>query len=260
MPSPFPGMNPYLEQADVWTDFRDRLIPAIADALAAQVDPDYIVKITEQRYIHEPSATLRRFVGRADVSAARGKKRGGVKAGTATLEPPRRVELPDIRIERISQVEIRDRLKRNLVTVLEVPSPANKYAGSDREQYLSKRGSLLASPVHYIEIDLLRGGPRMPFGETPECDYCVLVSRADQRPQADLWPVSLWEPLPLIPVPLQAPHPDAKLDLQQLLHRVYDAARYQTYIYDASPSPALSGEDAAWAEQILKAVRKKRKA
>src|SRR4051794_24334919 len=104
MPSPFPGMNPYLEQADVWTDFHDRLIPAIADSLAAQVDPHHIVKITEQLYIHEPPASSRRLVGRADVSAVQGKKRGAARAGATTLEPPMVVEIPDITIERISQV------------------------------------------------------------------------------------------------------------------------------------------------------------
>jgi hypothetical protein len=243
-------MNPYLEQADVWTDFHDRLVPAIADALAAQVDPEYIVKIQEQLYIHEPPATSRRLIGRADVSVA-----PGAKGGTATLEAPAEVEL-DVTVERISQVEVRDRLRRNLVAVIEVLSPANKYAGSDREQYLFKRGELLSGPVHLVEIDLLRGGPRLPVvGAMPPCDYCVLVSRAYRRPKAGLWPLGLRDPLPLIPVPLQPPHPDAKLDLQGLLHRVYDAARYQSYIYEGAPSPALSPEDAAWAEEILRAAR-----
>lgn len=34
MASPFPGMNPYLEQAVLWSEFHSRLIVAIADALA----------------------------------------------------------------------------------------------------------------------------------------------------------------------------------------------------------------------------------
>jgi Protein of unknown function (DUF4058) len=96
----------------------------------------------------------------------------------------------------------------------------------------------------------------MPLGEgRPECDYCVLVSRAELRPRAGLWPLRLRDPIPIIPVPLQAPHADAQIDLQQLLHRVYDAARYQTYIYDGSPSPVLSAADAAWADAIVKRLR-----
>jgi hypothetical protein len=133
MPSPFPGMNPYLEQADVWTDFHQSYTVAIRDALRAQLDPRYIVKIEEQLYVHEPPEP-KRFLGRADVSAAATKKKRSKTAAVAVLEPPARVELGDVDIERLSRVEIRDRAKRQLVSVIELLSPANKYAGADREQ------------------------------------------------------------------------------------------------------------------------------
>jgi hypothetical protein len=80
---------------------------------------------------------------------------------------------------------------------------------------------LLASAVHLVEIDLLRGGPRMPFASAlPECDYGILVSRMEDRPRADFWPVQLRQPLPVIPIPLRAPDPDARLELQAILHHV----------------------------------------
>jgi len=50
--------------------------------------------------------------------------------------------------------------------------------------------------------------------------------------------------LPVIPIPLQDPHPDAELDLQAVLHRVYDVAYYRDSIYDGSPWPPLSDADA----------------
>src|SRR5262245_4027501 len=120
MPSPFPGMNPYLEQADVWTDFHDRFVPAVADALAAQVDPRYLVKLQEQLYIHELPAEGRRLAGRGDVSVAPAGSPGGPAAGTAALEDPEVDELLDVDAERIPYVEIRDRGNRELVTVVEV--------------------------------------------------------------------------------------------------------------------------------------------
>jgi len=248
-------MNPYLEQAEVWTDFHDRLVPAIAESLGPQVNPNYIVKLQEQLYVHELAGDSRRLVGRGDVSLAPGEHPAKLGRGTATLEAPAAVELIDVDWERISCVEIRDRGSRNLVTVIEVLSPANKYSHADREQYLSKRHRLLASPVHFVEIDLLRGGPRLPVVGAPPCDYWVLVSRREQRPRAELWPIRLPERLPEVPVPLHPRDPDARLDLQQLLHRVYDIAYYREWIYSGSPSPALSAEDAAWAEQILKESR-----
>jgi hypothetical protein len=155
--------------------------------------------------------------------------------------------------QRLSYVEIRDRHDRQLITVLELLSPSNKLAGPDREQYLAKRGQPLGSPVHFVEIDLLRGGPRLPLEGLPDCDYYVLVSRAEQRPAADLWPIRLREGLPVIPVPLRPPHGDAQVDLQQVLHRIYDAAGYQDYIYQGQPQPRLSPEDAAWAQQFVPA-------
>jgi hypothetical protein len=254
MPSPFPGMNPYLEQADVWTDFHQRYVVALSDALRAQLDPRYIVKIEEQLYVHEPPAP-KRFLGRANVSAVATKKKRSKTAAAAVLEPPAEVELGDVDVERLSRVEIRDRAKRQLVSVLELLSPANKYAGPDREQYEAKRRQILSSPVQFVEIDLLRGERRMPMIAAPDCDYCVLVSRAEDRPKAGLWPWNLREPMPTVPVPVRAPDPDARLDLQALLHHCYDSAGYHTYLYQGSPSPALSRKDAAWARQIVRGAR-----
>ena len=134
--------------------------------------------------------------------------------------------------------------------MIELLSPSNKYSGTDREQYLGKRGEILASRTHLVEIDLLRGGPRMPFGSLPECAYYVMVSRVEERPEADLWPIRLRDPLPILPIPLRDPDPDVRVDLQAVLHRVYDAARYGNYIYEGSPHPALSAADAAWARQV----------
>ncbi len=114
---------------------------------------------------------------------------------------------------------------------------------------------MLGSSVHLVEIDLLRGGPRMPFAsELPNCDYYALISRMEKRPMADFWPIRLRDRLPTIPIPVREPDPDARLDLQAVLHRVYDAARYANYVYEGTPQPALRGEDAAWARQFVPGV------
>jgi hypothetical protein len=159
--------------------------------------------------------------------------------------------LRSLDVERHSFLEVRDRRDRELVTVIEWLSPSNKRAGADREQYLAKRRQLFASPVHLVEMDLLRGGPRLPLEDLPDCDYYALVSRAEQRPRVGVWPLRLRDPLPVIPVPLRAPHPDARLDLQDLLHRLYDQAGYQDYIYTGTPQPPLHPQDAAWAQQFI---------
>jgi len=247
MPSPFPGMNPYLEHDQVWHDFHERFIPAAAESLAEQVDPNYIVKIDEHVYIHELEGDARAFVGRGDVTVARQPTRMSAAGTSAVVEAPAQVWLPRFDAERISYVEIRDRQSWEIVTVLELLSPANKRPGPDRESYLAKRSELLSGSAHVVELDLLRGGPRLPLEALPECEYYALVSRVEERPQAGVWPIRLREPLPKLPVPLRRPDPDALLDLQAILHRIYDAARYHRYIYQHPLQPPISSSDAAWA-------------
>ncbi|MEZ6113138.1 MAG: DUF4058 family protein [Pirellulaceae bacterium] len=256
MPSPFPGMNPYLEQAGVWHDFHERCCPAVAEAITRQVRPDYFVKIDEHIFIHELPDQRRGLLGRGDVTVASRDHASPLAhdaSSTATIDAPVEVHLPATDWESLSFLEIRDRNSMRLVTVIELLSPANKLPGPDREQYLGKRAQLLQSAVHFVEIDLLRAGGRMPMDELGPCDYCVLVSRFPERPRAGVWPIQLREPLPTIPVPLEPPHADARLDLQAILHRVYDAAGYEDYIYRGQPEPSLGESDAQWARGLVAA-------
>ena len=156
--------------------------------------------------------------------------------------------------ERLGYIEIRDKSSRELVTVVELLSPANKRPGADREQYLTKRRRLLQSSTHLVEIDLLRAWPRMPVERLPACDYLVLVSRAETRPQVGLWPCRLREPLAAVQVPLRA-KTSCTLDIQSLLHQVYDEAGYEDYLYSMTLDPPLSPADSAWAMQLVSATR-----
>jgi len=255
MPSPFPGMNPYFEQEEVWQDFHQSFIPLAREVLSAQVLPGYLVKIEEYLFIHELSAEERLLLGRSDV----GIKQSGVPDAQnrttnlgAVATAPYYARLPQaVDTERHSYLEIRDRQGRELVTVIELLSPSNKRPGGDRETYVGKRRQLLASGVHLVEIDLLRGGPRMPMEDLPDCDYYAIVSRAEDRPRVGVWPIRLRDPLPKIPIPLRGADPDAELDLQAALHRVYDAAGYQYYIYQGRPKPPLHPDDEAWSRQLF---------
>jgi Protein of unknown function (DUF4058) len=251
MPSPFPGMNPYLEQPDAWQDFHSRYVPALGDALAALVRPNFIVKIGEYMFIHEPPAEQRYLIGHADVSLSHPDNRPGRNGGTATLPSPVVTRIPNVDFEEHLYLEVRDRENRELVTTLEVLSPTNKKPGPDREQYLAKRANLLHSEAHFVEIDLLRSGSRMPVEDATICDYAIMVSRVEDRPNVNYWPLHLREPLPPIPIPLRAPQPFVTLDLQGVLHVVYDRAFYGDYIYRGKPSPPLRQDDASWAESLI---------
>jgi hypothetical protein len=251
MPSPFPGMNPYLKQDDAWHDFHERFIPLIADILVAQVRPNYIVKVGELIYVHEIPPEPRRFLGRPGLHIGRSSSPGAGRVEAGLLGAPAHVHLPALDVERLGFVEIRDRHNRELVCVVELLSPSNKRVGPDRDQYLVKRERLLSSLAHFVDIDLLRGGKPMPLEDRPGCDYSVMVSRVEERSRAEFWPIRLRDRLPTIPVPLRQPDSDARPGLQEALHRLYDTAGYEDYIYGGQPDPPLNPDDAAWAAQLV---------
>jgi hypothetical protein len=246
-------MNPFLENSDVWQDFHDSMIPAIRDVLASLVSSEFVVKIEQQLFIHEPSAEPRLYFGKSDVGLAHRGRHSSDVAATALLPSPAMARLPSIEFEKYLSLEIRDRKDRDLVTALEILSPTNKKAGADREQYLAKRGRLLNGNVNLVEIDLLRGWQRMPMEETRECDYAIMVSRVIDRPRVNYWPLMLRDPLPTIPIPLRPPFEPVQLALQPVLNDVYDRAKYKNYIYENTPEPPLSPADAAWAQSLIAA-------
>src|SRR5262249_7253040 len=142
---------------------------------------------------------------RADFLVARpevGERREG-GAAVLEVEAPVEVEHTGQDGERVAFLEIHDRAGGEVVTLLEMLSPANKQ--DEHQQYLTRREQILGSDVHLVEIDLLRGGRFMPDANRPDCDYSVLVSRAGRRPRAAFWPVRLRDRLPVIPVPLRHP-------------------------------------------------------
>jgi hypothetical protein len=250
-------MNPYLERDDVWHDFHERFIPVAAEEIGRQVRPAYIVKIDQNAYVHELSSGQHGLLGRPDIYLLGQDEQSHQHRPSisATLAAPTQAQLlPLIIAERDGFIEIRDGSNRTLITAIELLSPSNKTPGSDRTQYLAKRNRYLETGIHLVEIDLLRDGRRLPLDPPPNCDYCVVVSRAEDRPSVGVWPIKLRDALPIIPIPLRGQDAAAKLDLQAVLHRVYDAAGYADYLYESPPVPPLSADNQKWASGLLTAV------
>jgi len=239
MPSPFPGMNPYLEQSDAWQDFHQSFLILARGSLSNQVGPNYLVKVEVRLILHERSAEERRFIGIADVGVAEAGERKA-KAVATVLQAPVSLQLPAVEVEKHLSLEIRDRRNRRVITVLELLSPANKTGGEDRDDYLAKRRQVLAGHTHLVEIDLRRGGQRPSPPELPACDYYALVSRYVDRPRVGFWPIGLREPLPNLPVPLADTDPPVHLDLKAVIDQTYDLADYGKYIYQEIPEPPLA--------------------
>jgi hypothetical protein len=146
-----------------------------------------------------------------------------------------------------------------LVTAIEVLSPVSKRPSHEAYQdYLRQRRQLLRSETHLIEIDLLRGGERPPLERfVPPAPYYVTLSRAPRRPVVEVWPVRLWERLPVLPVPLLEPDPDVALDLGTVVAAVYERGAYARLIdyHLPPPLPALSEAQGTWLEGHLRAQK-----
>jgi hypothetical protein len=228
MPSPFPGMDPFLESPEVYPDFHQALALAIRTALAPRLRPRYVARV------------YARLV-------------------TDFVEPHEvRVLVPDVTVIRQQRIEIRAAGSRELVTVIEIVSLANKRPGSqDGLAYARKREEYLASSVHFIEIDLLRAHGRWSPPRTPVSHYRLLLSRATRRDRASVWPVTLRQRLPTVPVPLRAPDPDVPLDLQAAFDDAYEGAAYDVDLdYTGSvPPPPLPSTEAKWVKARVRRAR-----
>ncbi|VTT99189.1 Uncharacterized protein OS=Nostoc sp. (strain ATCC 29411 / PCC 7524) GN=Nos7524_2198 PE=4 SV=1: DUF4058 [Gemmataceae bacterium] len=252
MPSPFPGMNPYLEQAGLWRGVHTRLLTDLQALLTPQVVPRYFVELEESLYI-DPTQDEPRLLGVADVAVSAPGDAAGPGA-TATVPAPATVTVPGIARKKVRRLVVRDNSSLEVVTVLELLSPSNKQPGADRDRYVEKRHEVLTSRTSFIELDLLRGGKRLPVRPLPTCDYYALVSRWWERPEMGLWPVHLREPLPRIPVPLRRGEPEPLIDLKAAVDRAYDAAGYEYRIYRTAPEPPLAPADAEWARAFVPAA------
>lgn len=255
MPSPFPGMDPYLEGPS-WPDFHVLLIAELHAALVAKLRPKYVVEAERRVYVESDPNDEARFTGPdVAVSAASPHQAlGATEAARAATVEPLTLTLPMPAEHREAYLTIRLREPRKVVTVIEVLSPSNKIPNTTgRETYLAKRDGVLESKTHLVELDLLRGGARLPTVEPlPAADYYAFVCRGNRRPRAEVYAWSMRRALPSVPVPLDPPDPDTMLDLQAVFNSVYDRAGYDYSLdYGAALAPPLSEEAAAWAKDLL---------
>ncbi|MEM8546043.1 MAG: DUF4058 family protein [Cyanobacteria bacterium P01_H01_bin.119] len=253
MQSPFPGMDPYLEHAQLWPEVHSRLIVGIADALDDQLSQRYRVAIEKRVYISTVADSL--LIGVPDVSVAVNQESLEASSGatTATIPQAQKITVPLAEERQERYLEIREATTGAIVTTIEVLSPTNKRSGEGRQAYLRKRNRILVSSTHLVEIDLLRGGESMPLLGASTTDYRILVSRSEERPQADLYGFSLREQMPDVVVPLMGKDGVAVIDLKAVLALVYRRGRYQLAIdYQVPPLPPLSEPDQSWAQALIK--------
>jgi len=260
MPSPFPGMDPYIEAYGDWLDFHNRFATYCCDFLNDRLPEGYAASVdTQLKLVHAEDNTvegrLRPDLGiHADPLRPRSSTRGG--ASVATLEP-RTLTLPvDYDEIRESSVQILHNPDRRLVTHIGLLSPTNK-RNPGRGEYLAKRVALIhQQKVNMVEIDLLLAGERPETVEPlPPGDYYTFVTRAERLPEIDVYAWGVRRALPSIPIPLLPPDADVQLDLAVLVSQVYDRGRYRHLLAYDKPAPQRLAElDRAWAGEVAAAA------
>lgn len=261
MPSPFPGMDPYLEHPARWPSLHHRMITYLSDALNGLLPPPYVADIDERLYVVQPERSIYPDVVLIERPPPVPATEGSGGAAVMAVSDPSWVltALPHEMREGFVQILTVGEEGR-VVTVMELLSPANKAPGSEgRQLYLTKQRELVASQTHLIEIDLLRQGEHTVA--TPldwlltqgYWDYLVSLHYGDRGGQFEVWPIPLRQRLPRIRVPLANGDPDVILDLQAVFNRCYDEGPYARRLdYRHQPSPPLTAADTEWVESLLR--------
>lgn len=249
MTHPFPGMNPWLENPALWRDVHHSLISVLRETLSPILRPRYFVAVETHTYIAAAPDT-RPTTRYPDVMII---NRGGPAVATPVMEgaPYVTVSLPQPVEE--GYLEVRLVPSGEVVTVIELLSHSNKQ--SDRKTYLSQREKTLNTFVNFVEIDLLRAGPPMPYTEEANSHYRLFIRRSEEATAARLYPFSVRQPIPTFPLPLRPDDQEPIVDLGALLQSVYDRAGYDLILdYTKPPTPPLEEGDGAWAAEILQRI------
>jgi hypothetical protein len=238
-------MDPYIETSRLWGDFHDDLIAEIKHALAAVLPERYFVRTDTRSYL--------------EVDYGEDESKPPLPdAVVGPRENSGSVECEAFRVDRYREnfVEIREAGgEERLVTCIEALSPSNKRPDTEGwNLFWLKRRTLLLGAANFVEIDLLRGGTRMPMlTPWPTSPYYMLLCRRRRAPYCTAWPAGFRERLPVVPVPLDDPDPDIMLDIQPMVEAIYERSRYARSIdYTKELAPPLAAEDVAWVAELLK--------
>jgi hypothetical protein len=259
MKSPFPGMDPFLEQH--WLDVHARLVLYACDQLEDQL-PDNLIARVEERVVFETEESSDHWiypdVRIAEAAASRSSSRTAVLNRSSVNEPVIVPYHSEPATETFIQI-LDPKAGNRLVTVIEVLSLANKLSGKGQRDYRRKQKALQRSRVSLVEIDLLRKGQRvllLPLARIPRhvrTTYQVCVWRASKPEQCEVYPAPLRSPLPTVRIPLRAKDKDIRLDLQAIVELAYRKGRYQASIdYHEPPDPPLPPTDTKWAKSVVK--------
>jgi Protein of unknown function (DUF4058) len=222
MPSPFPGMDPYLEDEAYWPVFHHQLVMCLYQILLPGLVDRYRARVCQRHYVTEQALF------------------------TSIIRDEHHEDY----------IEIRQRSDSRLVTLVDLVSPANKLSPQGRTAYLDKRREGRSVNANLVEVDLvLQGQPTLEYSRDglPEWDYAVTVTRSTQPERYEIYTATLQKRLPRFRLPLASDDRDTVLDLHTAFTRCYEQGDFGARIdYTRDPNTVLSDEDRRWLHDVLK--------
>lgn len=222
MPSPFPGMDPFLEDEKIWPAFHHQLVTCLYQILLPGLVDRYRARLGQRQYATEQALF------------------------TSVVREEHNEEY----------IEVRRRNDGRMITLVEVVSPVNKTTSTGRKAYLEKRQEFKTAGASLVEIDLvLQGQPTLEYSRDglPDWDYAVTVTRATQPDRHEIYTATLQKRLPRFRMPLAADDRDTVLDLQAAFARCFDQGNFAGKIdYHRDPPAALAEDDRRWVQEHLK--------
>ena len=222
MPSPFPGMDPYLEDEALWPVFHHQLVMCLYQILLPGLVDRYRARVNQRHYVTEQALF------------------------TSVVREEHNEDY----------IEIRQRSDGRLITLVDLVSPANKLTAEGRSAYLNKRREGRSANANLVELDLvLQGQPTLEYSRDglPDWDYAVTVTRSTQPERYEIYTATLQKRLPRFRLPLASDDRDTVLDLHTAFTRCYDQAGFAAKIdYGRDPTTPLNSEDRQWLQEILR--------
>ncbi len=222
MPSPFPGMDPYLEDEALWPVFHHQFVQSLHQILQPSLIDRYRERINQRHYVTEQALF------------------------TSVVREEHHEDF----------IEIRQKSDGRLITLVDVVSPANKLTPTGRAAYLAKRCECKSAHANLVEVDLvLQGQPTLEYSRDglPDWDYAVTVTRSTQPERYEIYTATLQKKLPRFRLPLAPDDRDTVLDLHTAFTRCYDQGGFAGKIdYRKDPSTPLNDEDREWLHDVLR--------
>src|SRR5713226_3758202 len=222
MPSPFPGMDPYLETDQLWPSFQHQLVTCLYQILLPGLVDKYRARVSQRHYVTEQALF------------------------TSIIREEHHEEY----------IEIRQRSDGRMVTMVDVVSPSNKRTDCGRDAYLEKRREGRSGGASLVEIDLvIQGQPMLEYSREglPDWDYAVTVTRSTQPDRFEIYTATLQKRLPRFRLPLASDDRDMVVDLHTAFTRSYDQGSFGGKIdYQRDPVTTLNAADRQWLHDFLK--------